>query len=601
MLANKYNAKERTMVVNRLKYYIYNLLLYFLRKDYRITNRYMRLYKYCTIREKVVLLEAYQATRISCSPYAIFKHMIDHPDFQDFTFVWAIGDSENYYVKKYAARRNVKFCKKNSAAYLMHLASAKYLVNNKTFPAYFIKKPEQVYLNTWHGIALKTLGKDQKGSMGQYRNAAVNFLHTDYLVVPDKFMADVLLNCTDTQTFYPGWIVDEGYPRTDLSYNTPMAEMKAFLEEQIHIDVSQKLVLYAPTWRGEVGASIDITGDVLKNVEELNRTMPEGYLLLLKIHDRTYTFVKENPSLQKIVNVPDWIDTNELLAGIDILITDYSSIFFDFLKLDRPIIFYAYDREYYEAERGMYMDYDDMPGPICATAKEVTDAIADMDRIYRQYREKREAMLATYCYREDGHCTERVVDIAFRGKTSAHTERVTCDRQKVLAYMGSPQQLKDAGNILESLNAADFSRYDITVYLDKNPAPGDETYLKTLDERIHLFYGCRWYMNRSYDFHFKDSLRRGALDKRLSEEAVLLYIRHALADVKFDICINLTGDYGMWDLALPLVGKRSAALPKKSAKGIRTLQAARTYDIWSEVPAKEMNGEELMRLLAPLD
>ena len=449
--------------------------------------------------DKVILFEAYQGTRIACNPLAIFKYMVDNPDYKDYKFVWGINDENNHYAKKYANHDNVIFCKKDSKEYLKYLASAKYLINNKTFSYFFIKKPEQVYINSWHSVALKKLGKHQEGRMGQYKNVTKNYIQTDFLVVPNRFMTDVLLDCCDIMTHYNGVVIDEGYPRTDLSYNTPMQEMRNYLRDLLGVDITKKIALYAPTWRGEVGASIDITDEILQHVLDINKDLPSDCVLLLKVHDRTYTFVKDNPELQKVANVPDWLDSNELLAGIDILITDYSGIFFDFLKLKRPIIFFAYDRELYEKERGMYMDFDTMPGPICYTAKEVTDTLANIDEIYPNYEDKHTYMLEEYCYREDGNCTQRVVDIIFKGAHSPNVYSIERpEKPRILINVGNFRSRADSADLVNSLNKIDFTQLDITLYFNASPNIVDEVYLKRLNPNIHIIYRCPWQLYRYY-------------------------------------------------------------------------------------------------------
>ena len=545
-----------------MKRRLINLLKSFLnkrRRSYRCTKTYMRYFHELDVDDNIILFEAYQGTRIACNPLAIFKYMVDNPEYEDYTFVWGINDKNNYYAKKYAKRDDVIFCKKDSKEYLKYLASAKYLINNKTFSYFFIKKPEQIYVNSWHSVALKKLGKHQEGRMGQYKNVTKNYIQTDYLVVPNNFMTDVLLDCCDIMTHYNGLVIDEGYPRTDLSYNTPMQEMRNYLHELLGVDITKKIVLYAPTWRGEVGASIDITDDILQHVLDINKDLPGDCVLLLKVHDRTYTFVKDNPELQKVANVPDWLDSNELLAGIDILITDYSGIFFDFLKLKRPIIFFAYDRELYEKERGMYMDFDTMPGPICYTAKEVTDTLANIDEIYPNYEDKHTHMLEEYCYREDGNCTQRVVDIIFKGKYSPNVYSIEKTKKpRVLIYVGSFRSRADSAELVSSLNKIDFTQLDITLYFNANPNIVDEVYLKRLNPNIHIIYRCPWQLYRYYQQAIKSAKDESAFrDGYLTEESIELFTRFAFDDIQFDLVIDTVQSQDAWRWALPTIADKS--------------------------------------------
>ena len=338
-----------------------------------------------------------------------------------------------------------------------------------------------------------------------------------------------------------------------------MHEMRDYLHELLGIDITKKIVLYAPTWRGEVGASIDITDDILQHVLDINKNLPDECILLLKVHDRTYTFVKDNAELQKVANVPDWLDSNELLAGIDILITDYSGIFFDFLKLERPIIFFAYDRELYEKERGMYMDFDTMPGPICYTAKEVTDTLANIDEIYPRYEDKHTHMLEEYCYREDGNCTQRVVDIIFQGAQSPNVYSIEKPKKpRVLIYVGSFRSRVDSAELVSSLNKIDFTQLDITLYFNANPNIVDEVYLKRLNPSIHIIYRCPWQLYRYYQQAIKEAKDESAFKSGyLSEEGIEIFTRFAFDDIRFDLVIDTVQSQDAWRWALPTIAEKS--------------------------------------------
>ncbi len=536
----------KTRLVERLR----SWALYLRSGSYRTVARYERFRSRLPIAEKTVLFEAYHGARISCNPYAIFLAMLEDPEFAGYRYVWTLNDLSdpgNRMLEKYRRMPNVEFHARGSKGYLKHLASAKHLVNNKTFHYYFVKRPEQVHISTWHGVPLKTLGKDQYGSMGQYKNTTRNYLQTDYLVMPNRFTSDVMLDSCDVRSLFPGHVIEGGYPRTDLTLNTDRVRMKAYLGELLGIDPAKTFVLYAPTWRGEVGSAIDITDAIVENIERLAEGMPEGHELLLKVHDKTYAFVKGNPALAHMVNIPDWFETNELLAGIDILVTDYSSIFFDFLSLRRPIIHFVFDRAEYERTRGTYFDMDtEMPGPLCYTADEVNAAIRDIGAVTERFRERHEQAIERWCANEDGRCARRVIDIVFHGRQLEYAYRTEdTARTRVLVYAGS----LDAGNarVIHALSDLDFDAVDLVVLFDGSPKSRDEYYLTKLHPKIKVFYRASSPAHNIVDRSLAQTGVHPA-SRYCSPEAARAWRAEFFGDVRFDVAVDLSGRASVWHL-----------------------------------------------------
>lgn len=95
-------------------------------------------------------------------------------------------------------------------------------------------------MNTWHGTPIKTLGKDMKGEIGQHKNIQRNFMHCDYILNPNKFTADTIVNSHDLEGLYNGYVVDEGYPRIDLTLQVNPEEVRGYLKEFVEIDDTKK-------------------------------------------------------------------------------------------------------------------------------------------------------------------------------------------------------------------------------------------------------------------------------------------------------------------------------------------------------------------------
>ena len=153
-----------------------------------LREKYADFYENSPLKEKCILYEAFGGRGMTCSPHAVFKYLLAQPEFQEYLHVWAIDDfSDNAsWMELYKDNNNVKFIKFQSLEYREYLATAKYLVNNVSFPGYFTKREGQVFIDTWHGIPLKTIGFDIPAGKISAGNTVKNLLAADYLISPDS-------------------------------------------------------------------------------------------------------------------------------------------------------------------------------------------------------------------------------------------------------------------------------------------------------------------------------------------------------------------------------------------------------------------------------
>ncbi|SFV71350.1 Glycosyltransferase [hydrothermal vent metagenome] len=422
---------------------------------------YTEFYENLPIEDNIILYESYHGSAMSCSPYAIFKFLLDDKRFSDYLHIWVVND-ENSIKLDYKKYSNVIFIKKNSDLYMRYLATAKYLINNTTFPDWYIRKKNQVYLNTWHGTPIKTLGRDVENDFMAHRNQTKNFLQTSHLIAPNPHTAKVLEESYDIKDIYTGALAITGYPRQDLMLNISDEEKNA-IYETLKIDKSKKIVLYAPTWRGTVsGATFDtqqLENDIqylstLKDVEILFRGhyMVEKFLEKLNID---------------ITVVPSTIDTNSLLSIVDILITDYSSICFDFMAMDKPIIYYIYDKEEYLKERGLYFEVETIGDYICYDINEVKESIENILKNTPILQLQKKAK-SDFCAYDDGLATKRVVDLIFFNKTEEIEISKQEEKESILIYGGPLMANGITTSFINLCNLIDKSKYSITITFDPN-------------------------------------------------------------------------------------------------------------------------------------
>ncbi|PTW91022.1 CDP-glycerol glycerophosphotransferase [Microbacteriaceae bacterium MWH-Ta3] len=354
-----------------------------------------------TVLANAVLFETFQGKTIGDNPLDIYEAVKRARP--DLTIYWTVITG------KTTAPEGTIGLAHGSREWLQVLATAKYLVNNTNFPWYFRKVEGQVYLQTWHGTPLKRLGRDIENN-----NLTKSYLDTmdreasfwDYLISPSPFCTQIF-----PESFgYSGRILETGYPRNDRLVVQPEGLREA-VRARLGVDAQTTLVMYAPTWR-------DFKRSATGNWQTVNymgadTPMPDGTRLMFRGHTNTHA-AHTDAVAGGAIDVTTYPDVAELYLAADVLITDYSSVMFDFTVTGKPVIFLAPDIARYESERGFYFDFrNEAPGPMCMTTDEVLHAMANLDAVRSDYATKYAAWRAKFNSLEDGHAAQRVTDIVF--------------------------------------------------------------------------------------------------------------------------------------------------------------------------------------------
>lgn len=446
----------------------------------RIIEKYNQ---YCNgdIKENCILYETFHGKSMTDNPYALFESLILDPEYKNYRHIWVINTLTSE-TEKYKNNENVIFVKVNSDEYLYYLAKAKYLINNTSFPPYFCKRKNQVYLNTWHGTPLKTLGIDMNGPIDQLKNIQRNFLQTDYLLSPNEFTTEKLVYSHNLDGIYTGEILEVGYPRIDLITKTNSKDILDKLRQYIEIDTNKKVALYAPTWRGNVGKEVDIKKEVKDIIVSIKNNLDSNYQLLLKVHPLLYKYFKNDKDLSKIF-IPDSIDISETLSIVDLLITDYSSVFFDFYIKNKPIILYTYDKAEYLSDRGTYLDFDELNTYVAENETELKELIANVDILKGC---KNESFISL----QNGNVSKTLIDIVFKNNKNEKVKKVNNEKKNVLFYIDNLTDNnfdKKAAYINEYF---DRQKYNILILVKSNLTFEEELQIKKLvDVKIFFRFG----------------------------------------------------------------------------------------------------------------
>ena len=280
------------------------------------------------------------------------------------------------------------------------------------------KREDTVLLETWHGTPLKRLAFDLNDVVGCVSNYKDKFYRQkenwDYLLSDNPFSTEKFQSCF----MYPKEkILEYGYPANDPLYAPDREERARKIKEKLGIPVDKKVIMYAPTWRDDNYYEIgQFKFDLDLDVNRLEKEFGDEYVLLLRLHYLVVEALDMSKYGEFAVNGSAYDDVTDLYLITDILITDYSSVFFDFANLKRPVLYYTYDLERYrDVLHGFYLSMeDDLPGPMLLTNDEVVDAIKNIDQIQEKYKDRYEEFYNRFCCIDDGHATERVVNKIFK-------------------------------------------------------------------------------------------------------------------------------------------------------------------------------------------
>ncbi|MGW0737734.1 CDP-glycerol glycerophosphotransferase family protein [Streptomyces sp. NPDC002851] len=309
-----------------------------------------------------------------------------------------------------------------SRRYWEVMARAKYLVNNVNFANAVVKRPGSVHLQTHHGTPLKRMGLDQR----EYPAAAKGLNFRALLARVDKWDYSVSANDHSTRMWegaYPSHYVslDYGYPRNDVFYRATAEDVRA-ARARLGIAPGRTAILYAPTHRDyEAGWTPRL------DLARLSEDLGDDFVLLVRGHYFYGGAGSPLPRLRKsghVLDVSTYDPVEELCLAADALVTDYSSIMFDYANLDRPIVSYADDWEMYAKTRGVYFDLlAEPPGQVARDQARLTELFTSGAWRDEASAKLRGAFRRRFCQYDDGHAAERVVRRVFLGESAEAVAR----------------------------------------------------------------------------------------------------------------------------------------------------------------------------------
>ena len=358
----------------------------------------------------LAVFSSFNGRQCSCNPRAIYTEMQRRSPALD--YVWVTADNQ------FNAPAGARLLLAGSRDYYEAIARARFLVCNDVLPDWFRKRDHQMCLQTWHGTPLKHVGLDIE--QPQFSGG---------LTYPDLIRKDaagwnVLLsqNAFSTPIFrrafdFGGEIMETGYPRNDMLRHPRRDEFAAEVRARLGLPARKQVILYAPTWRDDaLPESAGYRFSFNLDLSAAARALGDDNVLLVRMHSNIRGGQQLRSGGKFVLDVTSYPDITDLLLIADILITDYSSVMFDFAITGRPMLFFTYDLERFRDKlRGFYFDFEaDAPGPLLATTAELIAAVRDIGQVSRSYQQAYAAFTARFCHLDDGHAAARVVDRLLR-------------------------------------------------------------------------------------------------------------------------------------------------------------------------------------------
>ncbi len=321
--------------------------------------------------QNLIVFESFLGKQYSCNPRAIYEYLKENKP--GYKMYWSIDPR----FKSAFAEKDIETVDRFSLKWLFLMARARYWVSNSRLPLWIPKPKHTVYLQTWHGTPLKKLAADMDQVLMPGTDTETykqNFLaessRWDFLVSPNAYSTEIFRRAFG----FNKEMIESGYPRNDILHAENREERSAALKEGLNLPQDKKVILYAPTWRdNEYHERGKYKFNLKMDLELMKRELGDDYIILLRMH----YLIAENLDLAPFngfaYDVSSYEDIRGLYLISDLMITDYSSVFFDYANLQRPMIFFVYDLESYRDQlRGFYFDFEkEAPGPLVKTTEEI--------------------------------------------------------------------------------------------------------------------------------------------------------------------------------------------------------------------------------------
>ena len=501
---------------------------------------YLKYYFKGKIEDNYILIESKQGADLAGNMFYTLKEIVEnHKEYKVFLPVTPQSKNNIEKMLKTYNFNNVQIVLYKSFDYYKVLATAKYLFNDTTFPKVFTKREGQVYTNTWHGTPLKKMGKDVVNRRYAVGNVKRNLMFSDYLVYPNEEMKDKMVSAYGLKNLYNGTILNAGYPRNAIFFNR---ESEKKLRKKYKLE-NKQVIVYMPTWRGIMTArkQDEQLGEIIDLMRYMEEHLNDNQILYVKMHVLVQKALKFG-DFKHIKGFPTGVETYEMLNVADTLITDYSSVFFDFANTGKKIVLYTYDEEDYTRTRRFYYSLQDLPFPKVKTPDELVKEI-NLPKNYDDTKFRKE-----FCTYDNIGAPKALVDFVLEGKESNNvkTEKLHKDnKDNVLIYCSTLALNGMTSSLLSLMNVIDLNKENIIFSFRQKALSYYPMRLTKLPENTDVFP-----ISTGYIYSFKEAIAdvlfynlniNTRFVKKYIDRMYKREVKRLFGNAKFDKVIHFTG------------------------------------------------------------
>lgn len=295
--------------------------------------------------DKLILFNSFAGRKYDDSPKAIYEVMRRDKRFNGYHFVWALHNPNQYKIK------GAKIIKTDGIDYFITALMARvWITNSSVERGLNFKGKRTLYFNTWHGTPMKKMGTDIQSDNQSFKSKSDSKI--DVMMSQGKFETEVFSRSFGISK---NKFLEAGLPRNDILSNYTK-EQRESIRQKFGIKSEQKVILYCPTFREyEKDEHLGVIMAPPMHLKKWQDILGNEYVLLMRAHYEVSKVMKieENEFVKDMTNYPD---LNDLFIASDILISDYSSVFFDYSITGKPMFHFTYDYDKYSSKRGMYFD-----------------------------------------------------------------------------------------------------------------------------------------------------------------------------------------------------------------------------------------------------
>mgnify|MGYP004660308555 CR=1 FL=1 len=407
------------------EYKVYRLRKTKLRIRIRFTGKYHKKFDHEPVCPNKIVFDNYMGNGYGCNPKYVLKSLLEMSEemTEGLDLVWITKTPE---LLRPILPARVRIVLYDSEQAFYEYATAKLWVKNfqmvHLLNQGLLKKPEQVYIQMWHGsFGIKKIEGDcgyLNADKAWLALAKKNAAYTDFWISNSRFETEVY-----KRAFWgAGKILEYGHPRNDLFFERDQLQYKRKVQEAYGIAPEKKLFFYMPTFRDQDHGLLQPL-PYEKIAEALEIRFGGEWVCLVRLHPRRVSREQiEALKEQAVMDATMYTDVQELLAAADAMVTDYSSAIFDFMLTKRPGFILAEDYDAYEQVRGFYYPLTDTPFPLAKTDVELLEQIRIFDE--ERYGQKIDAFLEEKGSVEDGNAAKRVAELILTqtGKVSKKPE-----------------------------------------------------------------------------------------------------------------------------------------------------------------------------------